>query len=301
MLAAHLSGSELVRQTFSEASEALGCDMRRLVLEDPDGNLDRTEFTQPALLTASIALLRLWRSRHGGEAGHVAGHSLGEYSGLVAAGSLDFTDAVRLVAFRGRVMSEVVREGEGRMAAILGLEDGQVEELCRNVSGGGRERVWPANYNCPGQLVIAGHAKAVEQAMALAREMGARRVLPLAVSVPSHTPLMQPAAEAIRNRLREIRLNDADRPVWSNVSARPVQEAAEIRASLEKQLVRPVLWTQTIGNLHREGVVLAVEMGPGKVLAGLTRRIARGVRVLASDSPEAMELALAETTEAGHE
>ncbi len=293
MLADHLQVSGLVRDIFSEASQALGYDMQGLVADNPDGKLNQTEFTQPALLTASVALLQLWRSHHGPEAGHVAGHSLGEYSALVAAGSLEFTDAVQLVAFRGRAMSRSVASGEGKMAAILGLKDAEVDELCLTVSSTSA-RVWLANYNCPGQVVIAGNASVVEKAMLMAKNMGARRVLPLAVSVPSHTPLMQTAAEEMKERLQAVKLKDADRPVWSNAVARKIQDACEIRQALEQQLVQPVLWTQTVEKLDKEGVNMAIEIGPGKVLAGLTRRTARNISIYGTDTPETFKKALVE-------
>jgi len=288
MLALHLQESPVVRNTFTEASDLLGYDMRELVLEDPDASLGQTEFTQPAILTASIALWRQWRQRHGREATHVAGHSLGEYSALVAAGAVDFPDAVQLVRFRGQAMKRAVGSGEGSMAAILGLDDVQVEEAC-TVATEGPSKVWPANYNSPGQVVIAGHVEAVERAMIVSRDMGAKRALPLAVSVPSHTPLMRPAAEVMNARLREIELSEASFPVWSNASARPVKTVPEIRQALQAQLVQPVLWTQTIRNLYAEGVSQAVEIGPGRVLSGLVRRIERGLKIHTTETPEAMQ------------
>jgi len=291
MLAEHMV-EPVVADTFAEAGEVLGYDMAALVRDNPQDRLNATEYTQPALLTASTALLRLWRARKGPEAGHVAGHSLGEYSALVAAGSLTFADALRLVAFRGEVMSKAVPAGEGRMAAILGLSSEAVAAFCEEVSGD-FGRVWPANDNCPGQLVVAGHRRAVEAVMRKAEQAGARRVVPLDVSVPSHTPLMQPAAAAMRERLAETALTDADRAVWSNAWARPVRRAAEIRAALVEQLVLPVRWTQLIRAMHAQGVVAAVEMGPGKVLAGLVRRIERGMTVHGTETPARLSAALA--------
>jgi len=291
MLAGHLRESPVVADTFTEASDCLGYDLQELVLDSADARLNRTEFTQPAILTASVALWRLWKSRHGQDAGHAAGHSLGEYSALVAAGALEFSDAVQLVAFRGRTMNMAVAHREGGMAAILGLADEQVETVCANISEDSL-KVWPANYNCPGQVVVAGHVGAVEKAMLLAKEAGAKRALSLAVSVPSHTPLMRPAAEAMNARLREIKLSKANRPVWSNASAKPVRTVREIRQALEAQLVQPVLWTQTITNLYNEGVRQAVEMGPGKVLSGLVRRITRDLKVYTTERPEDIQKAL---------
>lgn len=285
-------GIAVVQQTLEEASDALGYDMATLIRDDAEGKLGQTEFTQPALLTVSIALLRLWRKKGGAEAGHVAGHSLGEYSALVASGALGFSDAVKLVAFRGRAMSEAVPAGVGRMAAILGLADALVEELCESVSTADG-KVWAANYNCPGQLVVAGHAAAVERMMVAAKEAGAKRTLPLAVSAPSHTPLMQPAADAMSVRLHEIAIRAPICPVWGNASTMPEQDVANIRTALVAQLVSPVRWTETIQKLVEAGVVQGVEVGPGKVLSGLVKRIERTMTVGASVNPDQMERSLA--------
>jgi len=293
---AGFADSAPVTDTFAEASESLGYDMWALVQDNPDGKLDLTEYTQPALLTASVALLRLWRQRKGIEAGHAAGHSLGEYSALVAAGSLDFAAAVRLVAFRGREMSRAVPANAGRMAAILGLDDNVLEEICAGASGG-EEMVWPANYNCPGQVVIAGHAAAVDRAMDAARAAGARRALSLAVSAPSHTPLMQPAADALRERLAGIGLRAPDRKVWSNALAAPVQEAEEIREALVKQLVMPVHWARIVRQMYQAGVSAGIEMGPGRVLSGLLRRIERKMQAGQAETPAAMQASLEQVGE----
>ncbi len=288
---AGFADSAPVKDTFIEASDTLGYDMWALVQGNPDGKLDLTEYTQPALLTASVALLCLWRRRKGIEAGHAAGHSLGEYSALVAAGSLDFSVAVRLVAFRGREMSRAVPASAGRMAAILGLDDNVLEEICEETSGA-EARVWPANYNCPGQVVIAGHAAAVDRAMDAARAAGAKRTLSLAVSAPSHTPLMQPAADAMRERLAGIELKTPDRKVWSNALAAPVQDAEEIRKALVKQLVMPVHWVQIVRQMYQAGVGAGVEIGPGKVLSGLVRRIERKMQTGQAGTPEAMQASM---------
>jgi [acyl-carrier-protein] S-malonyltransferase len=284
-------GIEVVARTQEEASDALGYDVAALIRDDADGKLEQTEYTQPALLTASTALLRLWNERGGAQAAHMAGHSLGEYSALVAAGAIDFADAVRLVAFRGRAMSEAVPAGVGRMAAILGLADDVVEGLCEAASRDG-EQVWAANYNCPGQLVVAGHAAAVERMMVAAKEAGAKRALPLAVSAPSHTPLMQPAADAMAARLQEITIRPPACPVWANAHARPEQDADAIRAALVAQLVSPVRWTETVQQLAAAGVTRGVEVGPGKVLAGLVKRIERAMIVGVSLTPEQLGASL---------
>ena len=285
------AGEAVVAATLQEASDALGYDMAALIRDDTEGKLDRTEYTQPALLTASIAMLRVWQQRSGAAATQVAGHSLGEYSALVAAGAIEFSDAVKLVAFRGKAMTEAVPAGVGLMAAILGLDDAVVEELCGN-SSTASEKVWAANYNCPGQLVVAGHAAAVERLMDAAKGAGAKRALPLAVSAPSHTPLMQPAAEAMRERLAGIEIKSPACPVWSNADASPKQSAAEIREALVAQLVSPVRWTQTVQKLAAAGIAQAVEIGPNKVLAGLVKRIERDMTVANTNTVEQIEAAV---------
>ncbi len=286
-------GLAVVKQTLEEASDALGYDMAALIRDDAEDKLAQTEFTQPALLTASTAVLRLWRELGGAEATQVAGHSLGEYSALVAAGAIDFSDAVQLVAFRGKAMTEAVPAGIGRMAAILGLADDVVEELCINTSTES-EKVWAANYNCPGQLVVAGHAAAVDRMMIVAKEAGAKRTLPLAVSAPSHTPLMQPAADAMAARLQEITINAPLCPVWGNAAAAPEQDVARIREALVAQLVSPVRWTETVQKLAASGITQGVEMGPGKVLSGLVKRIDRAMIVGVTISPDQVGASLAQ-------
>jgi len=288
----------VVRQTLQEASDALGYDMATLIHEDAGQKLDQTCYTQPALLTASVAMLRVWQQKGGAQASQALGHSLGEYSALVAAGAFDFSDAVRLVAFRGQVMSEAVPDGQGRMAAILGLEDAVVESLCAECSTD-NDRVWPANYNCPGQIVVAGHAHAVDRLMDVAKANGARRTLPLAVSAPSHTPLMQPAADAMEKRLSEIRLADPQYPVWSNADACAQTTADEIRQALVRQLVMPVRWTESIQKLTSRNNIALIEMGPGKVLSGLVRRIAKSTPVHATASVDGIMAAIEATNGEG--
>jgi len=285
------SDARPVAETLAEASDALGYDMAALIRDDAADRLRLTEFTQPALLTASVAMYRLWRELGGHAPAHMAGHSLGEYSALVAAGSLDFATAVRLVAFRGKAMAESVPEGEGRMAAILGLDDDVVAGLCDQASTED-EKVWPANYNCPGQLVIAGHTAAVNRAMEAALAAGAKRALPLAVSAPSHTPLMQPAADAMQEKLKDIELKAPSCPVWSNADALPLQDGEKIREALVRQLVTPVRWTEIIQRMRHTGICRGVEMGPGKVLTGLVKRIERDFLVWPTFSPEQMEKSL---------
>ncbi|MES0371492.1 MAG: ACP S-malonyltransferase [Mariprofundaceae bacterium] len=296
MLAELISDEKVVSETFESASDVLGYDMKALVIDDADEKLNVTEFTQPALLTASTSLYRLWNARGGAAASQMAGHSLGEYSALVAAGAIAFEDAVSLVAFRGRAMSEAVPAGVGKMAAIIGLDDAAVSDVCE-ASSTGNENVWAANYNCPGQLVIAGHAAAVEKAMDAAKEAGAKRALPLAVSAPSHTPLMQPAADAMKARLAEVSVTSPACPVWSNSRAVTLTSPDDIRDALVEQLISPVRWTETVQKMAAEGITTAVEMGPGKVLSGLVRRIEKDMGVSASFSSELMDKAI-ETVQA---
>lgn len=284
--------SDIVRSTLEEASDALAYDMAALIRDDADEKLGQTEYTQPALLTASTAVLRLWREQGGREPTHVAGHSLGEYSALVAAGVLSFVDAVQLVSFRGKAMTEAVPAGVGRMAAVLGLADDVLEGLCEQVSTEA-EQVWAVNYNCPGQLVVAGHAAAVDRLIETAKQAGARRALPLSVSAPSHTPLMRPAADAMAVRLQEVVMHEPSCPVWKNVDASATQGVAEIRAALVEQLVSPVRWTETVQGLRNADVLLAVEMGPGKVLAGLSKRIARDIVMNNVLTPEQLAASIA--------
>ncbi len=294
MLADLIDGESIVSDTFAAASDVLGYDMKALVIEDVDSKLDVTEFTQPALLTASTALYRLWNAREGSAAAEMAGHSLGEYSALVAAGALTFEDAVALVAFRGRAMSEAVPAGIGKMAAIIGLDDDVVSSLCDSASSV-ESKVWPANFNCPGQLVIAGQSAAVEKAMEAAKGAGAKRALPLAVSAPSHTPLMQPAADAMQEKLTSVTISAPACPVWSNARALPLTEAVDIREALVEQLVSPVRWTETIQKMCTGGIERGVEMGPGKVLAGLVKRISKEMDVASVFSSELMDQAIAAT------
>jgi len=288
----------VVQQTLAEASDALGYDMAALIRDDADHQLGQTEFTQPALLTASTAVLRFWEELGGAKPSQLVGHSLGEYSALVAAGALKFTDAVQLVSFRGKAMSQAVAAGVGSMAAILGLSDEAIEALCAEASNE-TSKVWAANYNCPGQLVVAGHAEAVERLMLNAKAAGAKRALALAVSAPSHTPLMQPAADAMAQRLQETTINTPRCPVWSNASASPEHDVDNIRQALVAQLISPVRWTETIQQLSTAGITQAVEMGPGKVLSGLVRRIDRNMKVGASINPEQLHNSL--NTIAGEE
>ncbi|MBF2754302.1 MAG: ACP S-malonyltransferase [Gammaproteobacteria bacterium AqS3] len=266
-----LSASEgAVLHTFSQASEVLGYDLWKLISEGPEAQLNSTEFTQPALLCTSIALHRLWRERHGAEPACLAGHSLGEYSALVAGGALDFEDAVHLVQLRGRLMQQSLGEGEGAMAAILGLEAEVIGDFCRQAGGA----VVAANLNAPGQTVISGERAAVEAVCALCKQGGARRALLLPVSVPSHSPLMEPVRAPFSEAIAGVSLRPASTPIIQNSTAAPHQSSDEIAANLTEQLTAPVRWVESVGRIQAMGVRSIVEIGPGKVLSGLNRRIA---------------------------
>ncbi len=267
------------KEVFQEASDTLGYDMAKLCFEGPKQELDRTFRTQPALLTASIAALRVLQKRDIMPQA-VAGHSLGEYSALVAAGVIDFKDAVTLTEKRGRFMQEAVPEGKGLMAAILGLKRDQVDEVCLTVKAG---YVAPANYNCPGQIVIAGEREAVEEAMALAKEMGAKRAIPLAVSAPSHCALMIEACKRLEDELRNIEFSVPEIPVVNNADAIFLNTIDSIKASLVKQLDSPLLWEDSIRNMVDSGFNIFIEVGPGKVLSGLIKRIDNSVNTYFTD------------------
>ncbi len=294
MLAQAAEASPLVLDTFAEASDALGYDLWSLVSQGPDEQLTLTEFTQPAILTASVALHQCWLHGGGGVPDFVAGHSLGEYSALVAAGSLSLTDAAKLVQTRGRAMQSAVPAGEGAMAAVLGLSDAVIDEICVTHCEDDAY-VGAVNYNSPGQVVIAGHAGAVEAAAAFMKEAGAKRVLPLPVSAPFHTPLMQPAALVMAEAFQSVTLKDADIPVISNVDAQPHRKAEEIRRLLIRQVSEPVMWTQCMVTLLQAGCQQFMECGPGKVLTGLVKRIDRSVTCTPLEEPENLNLALTET------
>ena len=278
----------VVGDAFAEASAALGYDLWALVSHGPEDQLTLTEFTQPAILTASVALYRCWEQEGGRRPEFVAGHSLGEYSALVVAGALSLKDAARLVQIRGRAMQSAVPAGEGAMAAVLGLSDAVIDEICVTYCDD-NAYVGVVNYNSPGQVVIAGHVGAVEAAGAFMREAGAKRVLPLPVSAPFHTPLMQPAAAVMADAFQAVGLNDATVPVISNVDAQPHRKAIEIRRLLVRQVSEPVMWTQCVITLLQAGCTSFVECGPGKVLAGLLKRIDRSIQCATLEDPEALK------------
>ena len=283
----------VVGDTFAEASDALGYDLWALVSQGPEDQLTLTEFTQPAILTASVALYRCWQQEGGPSPEFVAGHSLGEYSALVIAGALSLNDAARLVQTRGRAMQSAVPAGEGAMAAVLGLSDAVIDEICVTHCDD-TAYVGAVNYNSPGQVVIAGHAAAVESAGAFMKEAGAKRVLPLPVSAPFHTPLMQPAAAVMAEAFQTVELNDATVPVISNVDAQPHRKAVEIRRLLVRQVSEPVMWTQCVITLIESGCTRFAECGPGKVLAGLLKRIDRSIQCATLEDPEALKVTATE-------
>ncbi|HIV15029.1 MAG TPA: ACP S-malonyltransferase [Candidatus Avisuccinivibrio pullicola] len=265
----------IVSDVYAKASAALGYDLKDITLNGPEAELNRTEVTQPAILTASVACFKALAAR-GVTPAAVAGHSLGEYSALVAAEAIAFEDAVRLVRLRGQAMQEAVPEGHGAMAAILGLEDEVIVKICAEESQG-EDAVWAANFNTPGQVVISGAKAAVERANARFTEEGAKRVVPLAVSAPSHCPLMQSAADRLKAALAEIEVKDAVLPVYCNALAAPIVRKDDIIDALYKQLVGPVRWVESVKAMQKDGIELLVEAGPGKVLSGMTRRIDRAL------------------------
>jgi [acyl-carrier-protein] S-malonyltransferase len=269
---AGFDGHPAVRATFAEASEVLGQDLWALAAEGPDADLAQTINTQPVMLTAGIAVWRAWQAAGGPAPTVVAGHSLGEYSALVAAGALAFRDALPLVRFRARAMQEAVPAGVGAMAAILGLDDDGVVAACAEASGAGQV-VEAANFNAPGQLVIAGHREAVERAIAAAKARGAKRAVLLPVSAPFHSSLLKPAADQLAARLAEVPVAAPTIPVLHNVDVQEKPTPAEIRAALARQAASPVRWAGTIEAFAGRGVTHVVECGPGRVLAGLNKRI----------------------------
>jgi [acyl-carrier-protein] S-malonyltransferase len=268
----------LPRDRFREADEALGFSLSKIIDEGPEAELTRTANTQPAILTVSIAWADQLRQR-GVEADLAAGHSLGEYSALVYAGALGFADAVRLVNLRGRFMQEAVPEGVGAMAAIVGLDSSTVSDTCKEASPDAGNACQPANFNGAGQVVIAGHKGAVERAMALAKQKGAKLVKALPVSAPFHSALMAPAAEKLRVELERVKVSPLRIPVYPNVTAEPNQDAGRVKELLARQVTGSVRWEETVQAMARAGVDEAYEVGPGTVLAGLLKRIAPAIKM----------------------
>lgn len=291
MLADLSASRSSIRATFDEASSALGCDLWSLAQTGPEDDLNRTENTQPVLLAAGVAVFRAWQAAGGRQPDFLAGHSLGEYTALVCAGSLSLADGVRLVAERGRLMQQAVPAGEGAMAAILGLDDDMVRQCCAEASSAGV--VEAVNFNAPGQVVIAGATAAVAAAIEKLKAAGAKRALPLPVSVPSHCALMKPAAEKLRSSLAAVPFHMPAIPVVQNVAARVESGPDAMRDALIQQLYSPVLWVKTVETLAQQGVTRALECGPGKVLCGLNKRIVKELDCASLENADSFAAALA--------
>ncbi len=272
------------RDIMDEAVDVLGYDIRKIAFEGPQEVLNLTENTQPALLMVSVAILEVMRESMDVEPVFLAGHSLGEYTALVAGGAMDYRSALRMVHLRGRYMQEAVSEGTGMMCAVVGLGLGVIEDVCREVSREGSVVV-PANLNTPEQTVISGHRDAVQRAMGVLKERGARRLVPLHVSVPSHSPLMEPASRRLRKDLEGIEFSPLRIPVVTNVSARPLEDTDQIPDTLARQLISPVRWVDTIRWMKDNGVDCMVEIGSGRVLTGLVRRIEKELETINVSTP----------------
>ena len=282
----------VARRVFEEADEALGFSITKMCFEGPESDLRLTYNTQPAILTASTACAAVLKEK-GIACDVAAGHSLGEYSALVNTGALAFADAVRIVRKRGQFMQEAVPVGEGSMAAVLGLESDKIVEICQAVEAEGGEAVQAVNFNCPGQVVIAGAVNAVNKAVEALKAAGAKRAVLLPVSAPFHSSLMQPASERLAEVLAPIEIKDITIPVVANVTAKEVTSGAEIKELLVKQAAMPVLWETSVRNMVADGVDTFVEVGPGKVLTGFTKKIAKGLPALNIEDPASLEKVLA--------
>ena len=289
MLAELAAQFPIVEETFGEASSALGYDLWQLV-QGPAEELNKTWQTQPALLAASVAIFRVWQQQGGKAPALMAGHSLGEYSALVCAGVLDFKAAIRLVELRGKLMQEAVPEGPGAMYAIIGLDNDAIAKACEESAQG--QVVSPVNFNSPGQVVIAGNKEAVERAGAACKAAGAKRALPLPVSVPSHCALMKPAADKLAVALQDITFNAPQVPVVNNVDVRTENDPEAIRSALVRQLYSPVRWTESVEFIAAQGVTSLLEVGPGKVLTGLTKRIVDTLTAAAVNDTASLSAAL---------
>lgn len=279
-----------VREVLATASEVLGQDIGKLIAEGPGEELNRTVNTQPVMLTAGVAAYRVWQALGGPEPDVVAGHSLGEYTALVVAGAIDFADALPLVRFRAQAMQEAVPQGEGAMAAILGLDDEAVRAACAEAADG--QVVEPVNYNAPNQVVIAGHAAAVQRATAVARARGAKRVVSLPVSAPFHSSLLAPAADRLRERLAGVTVRPPRIPVLHNVDVATYVEPDQVRDALVRQANHPVRWVEIVRAMAAGGVTHIVECGPGKVLAPLVKRIADGIEGIPLTDRASIEAAI---------
>ena len=287
MLAELAEQFSIVEETFKQASEVLGYDLWSLVQHGPADELNKTWQTQPALLAASVAVYRVWQQQYPQlQPTLMAGHSLGEYSALVCAGAIDFQDAVKLVELRGKLMQQAVPEGTGAMYAIIGLDNDSIIKACQNAEQG--EVVSAVNFNSPGQVVIAGAKAAVERAAVLCKEAGAKRALPLAVSVPSHCALMKPAADQLAVSLESIAVKSPAVAVINNVDVKTENDAQAIRHALVRQLYSPVRWTETVEKMATNGIEVLVEIGPNKVLNGLTKRIADNLQAVSVNDPASL-------------
>lgn len=282
--------SDILTSTFADASEALGYDMWDMILNGPQEKLNLTEITQPVLLASSAVLWRIWQDNNGSVPAYVAGHSLGEWTALVCADVVAFRDAVKLVRARGKYMQEAVPAGEGAMAAIIGLADDVVESICEELAGDGV--VSPVNYNSPGQLVIAGEAKAVANAIDLCNERGARKAMPLPVSAPFHTSLMRPAADRLAIDIEKVQFNSPKIAVVHNVNGETQSDAQKIKDVMIEQIYSPVKWVTCVEYLASKNIELVVECGPGKVLCGLNRRINKNLKSFATETNATLQLAL---------
>lgn len=291
MLAELAAEHAVIQETFQEASDVLGYDLWDLVQNDTDGSLNQTDKTQPALLTSGVALWRLWEQQGGAKPAVMAGHSLGEYTALVCAGAISFADGVKLVKLRGEYMQQAVPAGTGAMAAILGLADDAIQGACDSAADG--QVVSPVNYNCPGQVVIAGEKAAVERAIVACKDAGAKRAVPLPVSVPSHCSLMKPAAEKLSDELAKIDIQMPAIPVVQNVNADVADSVETLKTNLLAQLYSPVLWTNSVQAMVEQGVESTVECGPGKVLSGLNKKVHKPLTVKAINDAAGLEAALA--------
>ncbi|MFI3308521.1 ACP S-malonyltransferase [Ewingella allii] len=290
MLADLAAAHPIVEETFAEASSALGYDLWELVQQGPAEELNKTWQTQPALLAASVAIWRVWQQSNGAKPAYLAGHSLGEYSALVCAGVLDFKQAISLVELRGKLMQEAVPEGTGAMSAIIGLDNDAIAKACEESAQG--QVVSPVNFNSPGQVVIAGHKEAVERAGAACKAAGAKRALPLPVSVPSHCALMKPAADKMAVALENVTFCEPQYPVVNNVDVKVETSPEAIRSALVRQLYNPVRWTESVEFMAAQGVEHLVEVGPGKVLTGLTKRIVDTLTAAAVNDTASLTAAL---------
>jgi [acyl-carrier-protein] S-malonyltransferase len=290
MLAELAESNPVIKDTFAEASEVLGYDLWALTQDGPEADLNQTDRTQPALLTAGVALWRMWQEKGGAAPALMAGHSLGEYTALVCAGAIKFKDAVNLVKLRGEFMQQAVPPGTGAMAAILGLADDAIQAACEAAAQD--EVVSPVNFNCPGQVVIAGNKAAVERAIEGCKAAGAKRAIPLPVSVPSHCVLMKPAAEQMAAELNKIEITLPQTTVIQNFTAKPASSVAELVENLLAQLYSPVLWTDSVQSMVDQGIESTVECGPGKVLSGLNKKVHRPLAVAAINEPAGLEKAL---------